>query len=264
MNCFTRENGNVTGFYDPATQTYSALDTLTKKVVKPRLSGLLGKTIKKLIPTYQYAGLDGINECYNVPPSPRYLAPINGLPNCLDYIMPYNNTSPVNYYIEYGFFNDSTGESTRKYFMIINRYYSEASYHEIGLKSLGGFINWKLTNYVDSISTTLQAIDGKAYFHATIHIGDAKLYRAIPVVLYGGDLSYNETISGTNTLDDTMTIESGATLTISGTYNTNANILLKREVTSLLQQEGILTFPMAVLYLYLSADKSYSNNTRIL
>ncbi|MDR3666896.1 MAG: hypothetical protein P4L35_08645 [Ignavibacteriaceae bacterium] len=135
MNYFAREHDSITGFYDPDpinTHPYSSLYNLTRDTIKPRLSGLMGKTIKKLIPTAQYAGPNGINENYNVPPSPRYLAPINNeFTNCLDYIMPYNNTTPVNYYIDYGFFRDSTSESTRKYLMIINRYYSESIYHEV-------------------------------------------------------------------------------------------------------------------------------------
>src|SRR5690606_29996287 len=59
--------------------------------------------------------------------------------------------------------------------------------------------------------------------------GDAKLYRVTPVVHYGGDLIYDETISGTNTLTESdLKIKDGARLTVSGTYNIERDIIVEQ------------------------------------
>jgi hypothetical protein len=58
----------------------------------------------------------------------------------------------------------------------------------------------------------------------TLPAGEGRLYQVVPVTKYGGEIKYNETISGTNSLLNTMNIEPGATLTINGTYNIYANI----------------------------------------
>src|SRR5690606_29085839 len=57
--------------------------------------------------------------------------------------------------------------------------------------------------------------------------GEGKLYKVSPVVKFGGRLIYSETTSGTQTLHDVMTIDNNTTLTINGTYNCEADIIIK-------------------------------------
>jgi hypothetical protein len=208
----------------------------------PRLKGLFGQTIKKLIPTDQYVGTQGINLTYDLPgrPGNNFILGDN-YQECIDYILPMEDTSPCYYYVDYGYFRDTTSELTKKYFMIINRYYSEFIHHEIGLKWLDGFTNWNLTSYSDTVSNTIQATVGLAYFHDTIHIGDAKLYSIMPVAMYGGEFKYSETITS-NTLSEEMIIDSTATLTITGTYNANANIIIKPGGNLIVAPGGHLNF----------------------
>jgi hypothetical protein len=210
------------------TENYSENDKYItlKNILAPKLNGLFGKTIKTLFPAAQYVGSKGINierAPLTQPPSHHLIPGYIDSPNCLDYIKPYNNIAPVNYYIDYGFFSDHSNDSTRKYFMVINRYYSRFVYHEIGLKTLRGFTNWKLTHYTDSVSITLHVVGDTTHFYDTIHVGDAGLYSVMPVVKYGGEINYDETISGSNILLGEMTINN-AVLTISGTYNIYKNI----------------------------------------
>jgi hypothetical protein len=185
-------------------------------------------------------GSNGINLTY--PLSHRPLININSENNqgYLSYINPVENVNPQFYYIDYGYFYDTTNDSSRKYFMILNRYYSGIIHHEIGLRSLIGYTNWNLTNYSDSVSITLQATNGESRFIDTIHVGDAGLYSIMPVIKYGGAIKYNETIFGTITLNAPMNIKSGITLTVNGTYNIKANINIEQGGNLLVSPAGHL------------------------
>jgi hypothetical protein len=220
---------------------YMFYDTL-----KPRLTGLFGKTIKSLIPIDEYVGSNGIN--LTSPLSHHPFININHGNNreFLSYINPVEETTPQKYYIDYGYFRDNTNDSTRKYFMIINRYYSTSVHHEIGLTSLTGYTNWNLTNYSDTVSITLESVNGDSHFIDTIHVGDAGLYSIMPVVTNGGVIKYNETISGTNTLTLPMTINSGATLTVNGIYNIKANITVEPGGNLLVSPNGHLNLSPGV------------------
>ncbi|MCK7525795.1 MAG: hypothetical protein MZV64_53405 [Ignavibacteriales bacterium] len=107
-----------------------------------------------------------------------------------------------------GFFNDSLS-SDKKYFMVLNRYYSSKSNYSIKLKDLDDYYNWNLINYVDTTSTTLLTANNKTTFLDTLLKGDANLYSIAPVVKYGGLLAYNDTIKTNTTLSDNMTIDAG-------------------------------------------------------
>ncbi len=122
-------------------------------------------------------------------------------------------------------------DNTDDYFMIINRYYSNTLYNKfyINLHNLCDYKNWNLFNYVDTTGVTLLPnIDGEVSSpNYTILIGDAILYSIKPVVEFGGKLLVNETVNSGTTLNNDMTIENGATLTVNGTYYANANITVK-------------------------------------
>jgi len=190
MNCFTRENGAVTGFYDPATQTYSALDTFTKEVVKPRLSGFFGRTLKNITQSFQYPDIN-LNTSY------KFITSID---------------SDIPSY-DLGFF---TGETDVKYFMLLRRWYQTSNPGTVIISynlNSTNYKNFKLCNYIDSTYSYKNCID-------TIHFnagpGDGRLFSLAPVVKYGGEIRCNETISGTNTLAGEMSIKSNAVLTVNG------------------------------------------------
>ncbi|HOJ19800.1 MAG TPA: hypothetical protein PLT92_14645, partial [Ignavibacteriaceae bacterium] len=59
-----------------------------------------------------------------------------------------------------------------------------------------------------------------------ISTGDARLYRIYPVVKYGGELNYDETVTNESLSENDLIVKNGATLTINGTYNCHKNILV--------------------------------------
>ncbi len=218
--------------YNNYTRTYKWY-TL-KDTIAPRLRGLLGKTLKSLTPKSQYAGLSGFDLLYNnTNVNKEYISEIRSLEVL---------SEADSCFIDLGFFNEQL-DSTKKYFMILNRYYSTHSWLQVHLRNLNGFRNWKLTDYVDTSQTTLLADNGgNTLFNDTVCIGDAKLYSILPVVKYGGKLIVDEIIFSPTTLHDDMTIDSGATLYINSTYTANANITVKNGGKIIGGNNGIIVF----------------------
>lgn len=207
-----------------------------KDTIAPRLKGLLGKTLRKLRPYVQYAGPNGIN--YYPPTAPENL--INGYMYIEDVFPP--EISQYNEYgIDFGFFYDPEDEY-KKYFMLLNRYYSEEDIYQIHLKNLDTYTNWNLTNYVDTTSATLLAVNNKAQFLDTVYRGDANLYSIAPVATHGGNLIADETVGEGMTLYDDMTITNNATLTVNGTYIAKANITVKNGGKIVAGTDGKIVF----------------------
>ncbi|MDX9710892.1 MAG: right-handed parallel beta-helix repeat-containing protein [Ignavibacteriaceae bacterium] len=198
---------------------YTPKYTMLKNTIKPRLNGLMGKTLKKLIP---FADSLGKN------PSTSYSLNFNRIKKVK--LANYNGSEAVNSLIEIGTFK-MPEDNTDDYFMIINRYYSSPLYNQfyINLHNLCDYKNWNLFNYVDTTGIILLPnIDGEVSSpNYTIQIGDAILYSIKPVVEFGGKLLVNETVNSGTTLNNDMTIENGATLTVNGTYYAKANITVK-------------------------------------
>lgn len=129
--------------------------------------------------------------------------------------------------IDIGFFNERL-DSTKKYFMLLNRYYSTHDRFQIKLRDFTDFSNWKLTDYIENTSQTLVINNlGNTSFNDTITKGDARLYSVLPVIKHGGNLIADETISAPTILHEDMTIEDGATLYVNSQYTANANIIVK-------------------------------------
>jgi len=126
--------------------------------------------------------------------------------------------------------------------MILNRYYSKEDIYQIYLKNLDTYFNWNLFNYVDTTCITLIASNNTSTFQDTILKGDANLYSISPVVKSGGRLIVNETVVGGTTLTDDMSIENGATLYVTGVYNSNANITVKTGGKIICSSNGKITF----------------------
>ena len=151
-----------------------------RDTINPRLRGLFGRTLKKLIPFEDTLGIN---------PSTNYILNFNKIENVG--LANYNGSEALNSLIEIGTFK-MPQESDDDYFMIVNRYYSDAWLNQfyINLRNLYGYKNWNLFNYVDTTGVTiLPNIDGEAQSPIdTIVVGDAILYSIKPVVEFGGRL----------------------------------------------------------------------------
>jgi hypothetical protein len=189
--------------------TLSELGETWKDYIKPRLAGLFGQTLKKITPTEQHLNLN-----YPISAQYNYIEQISY--NNLSYnIVP---SSPVIFDI--GFFNKN-GEN---YFMIINRYYSSHMERSLNItinKNNSGLNNYKIVNYIDNRTDYINCRGSVDFF---LEPGDTRLLGIFPVVKNGGELRYNESISGTNTLSGEMSIKRNAVLTVSGVYNIQNNI----------------------------------------
>jgi hypothetical protein len=216
-DCTGMINQDESGNFEYTDKYYTMRDTIA-----PRLGGLFGKTIKRLTPIEQYAGSNGITH-HQISPT---LIPFSGYLYLEDIYSTEIIPSDIEYGLDMGFFSDPVA-SYKQYFMILNRYYSQVNKYTIKLRQLSGFNNWNLSNYVDTTNITLIALNTIATFQDTILKGDANLYSISPVVKSGGRLIVNETVVDGTTLYSDLAIESGATLTVNGTYNAKANITVK-------------------------------------
>ncbi len=189
---------------------YTLRDTLS-----PRLKGLFGKTLKKLIATDQYLNIDALIDPQNAPATYNYVEYIEttGGPNdeC---------------FVDLGFFEDSQDPSLN-YFMPVNRYYSNKYHLTFGLQNLTSYVNWQIYDYVDTTGFTVLPNNGKVEFSEDIYPGDAKLYSVLPVIKYGGTLISDETAGEGGTLKGDMTIDNGAALSIYQNYYAQGDIIIK-------------------------------------
>ncbi len=239
---FGHDNGiddNYTGFRNHqhnfvVTDKYNTL----KDTIAPRLSNLLGKTLKKLKPTNQYAGSNGIN---------ALIDPENTTPHeFIDFIKATGGMNDT-CYVELGFFEEPQ-RIDKKYFMPLNRYYSNCHNLRFGLRHLTGFINWAVTDYVDATNFTLVTNNGEAEFYDTIYPGDANLYSVAPVVKYGGRLLSSETI-GSETfpeLEEDLIVSAGVTLSIEPgawlQFNNNAKLIVEGVLSASGSSSSKITF----------------------
>jgi hypothetical protein len=194
---------------------YMVRDTLS-----PRLKGLFGKTIKKLIP-----GVDLLN----INPSVGYdNVNINYLRKIE--LVREQGTEALDSYVDLRFFNNPA-EYGDNYFMIINRWYSQPVYNRfrLKLKNLLGYNNWNLKNFMDSTNTTLLPDQNGDVTSPTdtILIGDAILYSLKPVVTDGGTLLKDEYAGEGMILFNDMIIDNGAVLSIYQNYTAKGNIIVE-------------------------------------
>ncbi len=203
---------------------------LVKNTIAPRLTGSFGQTLKILAQDIQYPYIDV------------------KAGSVLDYrfINKMEKSTTVNpsdiFYVDLGFFKDNNYPD-KKYFMALNRYYSNITNIKYTFKELTTYKNWEVTNFIsNSKSTIVTDANNKAVYSDNISIGDAGFYSLLPVVKYGGTVISNETVSGTNDLKAPMTIASGCTLTVSGTYNVYGDIAVNSGGTLIVNSGANLNF----------------------
>jgi hypothetical protein len=197
----------VTGLYNPNDNTHYPIYYTLKDIILPRLSGVFGKTLKSIQQTEQH---------------PRFnFNPVQYL-NSFQCISLPEGVLPDDNDFDLGFFS----KDDQRYFMFLRRWYNTSTNDIlIGVdREQFNYNNIKVVELVNETSYTLQQ-NQKIVFDA--EIGDTRLFGLMPVIKYGGDLVYDEIINNTNTLHEAMTIKSGATLTVNGTYNIYGDITVE-------------------------------------
>ncbi|HCY77941.1 MAG TPA: hypothetical protein DHV28_18700 [Ignavibacteriales bacterium] len=209
-------------YYEPRPIWY------TVKKIAARLNGVLGKTLVSL--NYNDTAIDsGFLRLYPYASIPDMQDKRTGTTVTKDYLTlstTTQNPTPSSYNFHAGFF-DREGQPDNKYFLLANLLTTESRWVSLTVTDNGSdFINTRFRNieseynfditFTNSFSTNYNFPAGEGY-----------LYQVAPVVLYGGKLVYSEDVGEGLTLNDDMTIENGATLSVYGTYNAKANITVK-------------------------------------
>jgi len=196
--------------YESTSTPLTSLGIHFRNKVNPRLSGLMGKTLRKLNQEEQETGINLRNSNY----SDNYIDSIRTNARGSDTSM-----------VDIGLFSDSSN-SDKKYLMLLSRWYNtnSADRYTFQFKT---YRNWVIYDYTDSLSrVSLINSNDKGYYEDTISTGDARLYRIYPVVKYGGEINYDETVTNESLSENDLIVKNGATLTINGTYNCHKNILV--------------------------------------
>ena len=148
-----------------------------------------------------------------------------GYPNYITNLKSYTtggtqDSYPSSTYVELGTFkkSDQINNNNLEYFFVVNRrtLTTEQRNITITFNKSSIYNNWKITEVGTSNSWTV-AKNGT--FTTTYQPGEGKLFRFEPVILAGGFIKYNETISGTNTIPQEIYVDPNAILTINGTCN---------------------------------------------
>lgn len=202
------------------TPTYTGKYDTLRYIIKPQLNGFFGKTIKTLVPDTQFVAWNAINAVDS--PYVNYPAGV------VKKIEPrYGADGDERCFIELGFFH-KPDEDNKRYFMPLNRYYSNIENLKFTLKNLYTYKNWNLVDYIDNRTTYLAAdANLEAIFYDTIPRGDARLYSIAPTIIYGGTLTADEILKNSVTLQNDLIVNPGVTLTINNSLTSYGDIRLK-------------------------------------
>ena len=184
-----------------------------------RLNGTLGKTLM----TLNYTATDETNGFLMLR---RNVHESTKASESLNYLTLSTNTEdqPINFHA--GMFNRPS-QTNNDYFLLTNQLTDASSAVNISIdKSTLNYTNIRFRN-IESQFGFDTTFTGTITVDYDFPAGEGYLFQVAPVVLYGGRLIYNETVRANWTLYDDMIIENGATLTVTGIYNANANITVK-------------------------------------
>lgn len=207
------KNTNVTGIIktDESLPVTSSLFDEIKNKLSVRLKNSLGKLLRKLIPTDQYLN-------HPLTSSQQFIKTITK-GDCTSQGM-----QPNNEIYELGFFKDTQDAD---YFMILNRWYNNECNPALTIKLKPEYYNNYNIKIVDYINNTTYNTNRFGPISTAPVVGDAGFFGVFPILKYGGSITANDTTYDSEILLDDLSIESGATLTINGTYNAKANITVK-------------------------------------
>jgi len=212
LNNYFAWNDKVTGLctIDDDISNHEPLHGFIEGTIMPRLSGLFGKTLRKLNQAGQTTGIN--------------LRTGNYSDNYIDTVRT-NAAGSDTSVVDIGLFSDSSN-SDKKYLMLLSRWYNtnSADRYTFLFKT---YRNWVIYDYIDSLNrgSSINS-NNKGYFEDTISTGDARLYRMSPVVKYGGEINHDETVTNEILRENDLIVKNGATLTINGTYNCHKSILV--------------------------------------
>ncbi len=139
---------------------------------------------------------------------------------------------------------EDIADTCNKHFMAINAdsitISRTASFKISGLPSQQA--NWSVRNVEGGIDYTFNS--GSLYnFSDSLNAGQGKLYKVSPVVMYGGNLAYNETVSTACSLKERiLKVKSGATLTINANYTSSQDIIVETGGKLVINPGKTLTF----------------------
>jgi len=198
-----------------ANGNHSELWNVIHNNLVPRLYGNLGNTLMDL----NYTG-DYIERKYNAAAKELFPSPQN-----YDYLTLGLHAAAHEMHWHTGFLVNKNYPDD-KYFLLANL--NTENNESITVKvtpPVTGYTNYRFRNIEDGyFDTTFSTQITKTLTHSA---GEGYLYEVAPVVEYGGKLIYNETITNSKSLQNKMTIENGATLTINGTFDCYDDIILK-------------------------------------
>jgi hypothetical protein len=207
-------------FDAPLTQngTPTELYNYIKNDLTRRLKSYLGATLLGLTYAKENLQLRHITPTQNPlpnPPSNDYLTIGLQLTN-----------KDMNWHV--GFFN-KPDQIDNKYFLMANLWTNSQMTIQVKVTppiDAPGYSNYRFRNIEPSNNFDI-TFQTQTTPTLTFPAGEGYLFQVAPVVKYGGKLVYNETINNNPTLFEDMSIESGATLTVNGTYTAKANITVK-------------------------------------
>jgi hypothetical protein len=216
-----------TGLIYYSDNSLTTLGITWRDKVKPRMSGLVGKTIRKLTPTEQYLN-------HTLSSSKNFIQSIiKG--GCT-----VQGMQPGDEAYDLGFFKD---DLDRDYFMLISRWYNPGCNPALTInikpEYFSDYYNLKVVNLINN--TTLATITKYGNIYAAPEVGDACFFSVTPVVKYGGLLAYNDTIKVNTTLADNMTIDAGKVLQINeGTTYTISDTITFADTSSFIAGYGYI------------------------
>jgi hypothetical protein len=222
--------------YSPTTM-YDSLKTY----FTPRINGKLGQILINLDYTggYIHGTWHGVYPDYLYSPECAPLA-------TLDYLNLYPHNPDYDWHI--GLFTYHN-QSDNKFFMLVNLRTDGNREAKFSINNYVPHKNLRVRDY-ENPSSFDHVITSQTTFTITVPAGDGRLFQVIPVVKYGGYIIDNEMISDICTLSDSIIIKQGATLTITGTYNANANIIVEPGGNIIVAPGGHLNFASGCSLIY--------------
>lgn len=204
---------NITGIIktDESLPVTSPLFDEIKNKLSLRLKNSLGKILRKLTPTDQYLN-------HPLTSSEKFIKTIiKG--GCT-----VQGMQPNNEIYDLGFFKDTMDAD---YFMILSRWYNAECNPSLTVKLESEYYSNYNLRVVDYINDQTYNTNRFGSISTAPVVGDAGFFGVFPILQYGGSITSNDTTYDSETLLDDLAIESGATLTINGTFYAKANITVK-------------------------------------
>ena len=209
-NYYYGNNELIISLYNVLTDEKHYLWYTTRDTISPRLKGLYGITLRNILQSTQIPNTDITYTSAEI--NRENLKRISKDAE-------YDGAM----FLDVGLF---AGSNLTKYFMLLNRYYSEYTGIRVSLMGLSGYHNWTVKEYRDTTYKFITTSTDTSSFVDIIGKGDAKLYSVRPSVKYGGEINHNETVTSETLIENDLTINSGKTLTVMGTYNCYKNIIV--------------------------------------